>query len=83
MPESSLLEEVQTRKILAEMLIATRVFGSNQVDSNMWEIPTNQFIDQLKGTTNKDYGACDMHLEEQGRHQIQVAKSSKEPILDQ
>ena len=42
------------------------VFGSHPVDSGMWEIPTNKSFDQLEGAVNGDYGACNMHLEEQG-----------------
>ena len=48
------------------------VFGSNQADSDLRELPTNKSSDQLKGAANGDYGACDMHYEEQGGIEVRV-----------
>ena len=42
------------------------VFGSNKVDSDMWELPANKPVDQLEGIAFENFGACDMHLEEHG-----------------
>ena len=48
------------------------VFGSNQVDSDLRELSTNKSSDQLKGAAIGDFGACDMHFEEQGDNEVQV-----------
>ena len=48
------------------------VFGSYQVDSNLQELATDKSADQLKGAAIGDFGACDMHFEEQGDNEVQV-----------
>ena len=61
------------------------LFGSNQVDSDLRELPTDKSSDQLKGTVNGDSGACDMHYEEQGGIEVQVKGAglgTAEPIQE-
>ena len=48
------------------------VFGSYQVDSNLQELATDKSADQLEGAAIGDFGACEMHFEEQGDNEVQV-----------
>jgi len=66
------------------------VFGSNKVDSDMWELPADKPVDQLEGIAFENFGACDMYLEEHGDIEVQaeedeleLAEQSKESVSSQ